>query len=510
MDKVRESLLLKEGYGANSDFATADWLSMALCINRMSENYGHPSREVSLQIMKEAIEKMFTLCNKYTHTTSKGVLLSELVSAYSIRLSETDPKAAMEMTDRMTDMCLKMSEYDMGVDKSFNVTYLTRLTCFMDLSKQISYMDMSFAWNLVARIHITQCGTVAVNSKYPSHPDDFDILMRLAKGIKESIWDRELDNEFALCTAIASKLQLLQKLDFPDKNEAMELIRTYKTLEERSDIHYRKRNTRQSNEIRTIEEDLTRLIKGKPERISREDLEMMIENEEFNTIIDLFKDSSTASPEEFYYYGLALLRNGKASQAYRLYKILSDISNIPEAISQCAKDLTSSDIITLEAQSRAYDLLDVLLSDENGSYRDSEGYSEAAEAYINACTGGHASYDEEHLKKELADRLAPLDETVSEIRFKAASAASLHEFAKEVYQIWQTAGIFARKRALKELRERAGFRLEAHRIGNYVAKTFDLANEAQSEFAKAQQARFKADISYKIKPGIHDQISKIL
>lgn len=330
MDKVRESLLLKEGYGAISDFATADWLSMALCINRMSENYGHPSREVSLQIMKEAIEKMFTLCNKYTHTTSKGVLLSELVSAYSIRLSETDPKAAMEMTDRMTDMCLKMSEYDMGVDKSFNVTYLTRLTCFMDLSKQISYMDMSFAWNLVARIHITQCGTVAVNSKYPSHPDDFEILMRLAKGIKESIWDRELDNEFALCTAIASKLQLLQKLDFPDKNEAMELIRTYKTLEERSDIHYRKRNTRQSNEIRTIEEDLTRLIKGKPERISREDLEMMIENEEFNTIIDLFKDSSTASPEEFYYYGLALLRNGKASQAYRLYKILSDISNIPE------------------------------------------------------------------------------------------------------------------------------------------------------------------------------------
>ena len=32
------------------------------------------------------------------------------------------------------------------------------------------------------------------------------------------------------------------------------------------------------------------------------------------------------------------------------------ISNIPAAISQCAKDLTSSDTLTLEAQSRAYDL----------------------------------------------------------------------------------------------------------------------------------------------------------
>jgi hypothetical protein len=186
------------------------------------------------------------------------------------------------------------------------------------------------------------------------------------------------------------------------------------------------------------------------------------------------------------------------------------ISNIPEAISQCAKDLTSSDIITLEAQSRAYDLLDVLLSDESRSYRDTTGYNEAAEAYINACTDDHASYNEEHLRNELADRLAPLDETVSEIRFKAASAASLHEFAKEVYHIWQTAGIFARKRALKELRERAGFRLESHRIGNYVAKTFDLANEAQAAFAKAQQARFAADITYKIKPGIHEQIHRLI
>lgn len=186
------------------------------------------------------------------------------------------------------------------------------------------------------------------------------------------------------------------------------------------------------------------------------------------------------------------------------------ISNIPAAILQCANDLTSSDILTLEAQSRAYDLLDALLSDECGSYKELKGYTEAAKAFTSACTGLHASYDEELLREELDRRLAPLDEAVSEIRFKAASAASLHEFAKEVFEIWQTAGIFARKRALKELRERAGFRLEAHRIGNYVAKTFDLANEAQAEFAKAQQARFAADISYKIKPGIHEQIHRLI
>ena len=184
--------------------------------------------------------------------------------------------------------------------------------------------------------------------------------------------------------------------------------------------------------------------------------------------------------------------------------------NIPAAIAQCATDLAATGKISLEAQSRAYDLLDSLLSDENRSYTEAKGYAEAAEMFTKAYAKPHAEYDEDALRKELEQKLAPLNEALEEIRFKAASAASLHEFAKEVFEIWKTAGIFARKRALKELRERAGFRLESHRIGNYVAKTFDLANEAQAAFAKAQQARFAADITYKIKPGIHEQIHRLI
>ena len=184
--------------------------------------------------------------------------------------------------------------------------------------------------------------------------------------------------------------------------------------------------------------------------------------------------------------------------------------NIPAAIAQCATDLAATGNISLEAQSRAYDLLDSLLSDENRSYTEAKGYTEAAEMFTKAYAKPHAEYDEDALRKELEQKLAPLNEALEELRFKAASAASLHEFAKEVFEIWKTAGIFARKRALKELRERAGFRLESHRIGNYVAKTFDLANEAQAAFAKAQQARFAADITYKIKPGIHEQIHRLI
>ena len=67
-----------------------------------------------------------------------------------------------------------------------------------------------------------------------------------------------------------------------------------------------------------------------------------------------------------------------------------------------------------------------------------------------------------------------------------------------------------RRRALNELRERAGFRLESHRIGNYVAKTFDLANEAQARFAHAQQQFFRSDVSYKLLTGIYRELYNLL
>ena len=184
--------------------------------------------------------------------------------------------------------------------------------------------------------------------------------------------------------------------------------------------------------------------------------------------------------------------------------------NIPTALSECAADLKSIGSLTLEAQLRAYDLLDAMMEDSEKTYRTSADFAKAAESFIEAVTNQTVEYNEDALKAELESRLAPLEAKVSEARFKAAAAESLHEFAKETYEIWKTSGIFARRRALKELRKRAGFQLESHRIGNYVAKTYDLMNEAYTLFAKAQQAFFSANLSYKIKPGVHQTIKMLL
>lgn len=177
----------------------------------------------------------------------------------------------------------------------------------------------------------------------------------------------------------------------------------------------------------------------------------------------------------------------------------------------CADDMAdalASGTMTLDMQVRAYDLLDMLMAQDTA--QEEEGLRAASEKYLKAFEeAGEALaglFDASELKLEAKRRLQPLESKLNEARFEAASAASLHEFAKETFEVWQTSGVFARRRALRELRARAGFRLESHRIGNYVAKTFDLMNEARTRFAKAQQAVFAADRSYKIKPGIYEEI----
>lgn len=185
-------------------------------------------------------------------------------------------------------------------------------------------------------------------------------------------------------------------------------------------------------------------------------------------------------------------------------------------ILQCIEDM--QDIVaegkySLDAQVKAYDLLEGLAELYDG-VQIPESLKGAAERFRRVYEENAAilslSFDEAALKEEAAERIKPLEEACNEARFEAAAAASLHEFAKEVFEIWQNSGVFARRRALKELRERAGFKLESHRIGNYVAKTFDLQNAAASHFAEAQQAVYKANVAYKIKPEVYGLIAEKL
>ena len=190
-------------------------------------------------------------------------------------------------------------------------------------------------------------------------------------------------------------------------------------------------------------------------------------------------------------------------------------NTLPSLLQQCADDLRKAAqeaAFPVCMQIRAYDALDELLAQEGMGF--SEGVMNAAECFCREYETWGSSveslYDQESLEAQAQSQTESLKAAMNEARFEAASAASLHEFAKEVFDIWQNSGIFARRRALRELRERAGFRLESHRIGNYVAKTFDLMNQAQARFARAQQTVFAAENTYKIKPGIYARLYSML
>lgn len=194
-----------------------------------------------------------------------------------------------------------------------------------------------------------------------------------------------------------------------------------------------------------------------------------------------------------------------------IFVLMEIKSQITTLIEECTTDMRAvleTGVLSLDAQVRAYDLLSYILENECRE----EVAPAAMEEYLSVYDPESLAkaYDEEALKNAVKARMAPLERACTDARFHAASVASLHEFAKETFQTWQTAGIFMRKRALKALRERAGFKLESHRIGNYVAKTFDLMNAAQMDFARAQQALFSADVTYKVQPGVYGRIADLL
>ena len=201
---------------------------------------------------------------------------------------------------------------------------------------------------------------------------------------------------------------------------------------------------------------------------------------------------------------------------------------ISKELVQCTDDMrqaAQSGKITLDACVRAYDLLEKIMDlPDGGSVGPADVYADTVATWCSSLGPAEqfcseyaelsdrldAAFDEASLRAEAQDRLRPFEKALEEAALRSAKKADLHKCAKETFEIWQNGGFLARQSALRKLRSLAGFRLESNRIGNYVAKTFDLMNEAQAEYARAQQALFSANVAYKIKSGLYARIASSL
>ena len=208
--------------------------------------------------------------------------------------------------------------------------------------------------------------------------------------------------------------------------------------------------------------------------------------------------------------------------------LLDVFSMISKEILQCVEDMhlaVQEGKMSLDAQVRAYDLVEKLLDlPDGGTVGPADVFSDTVATWC-SCLGPaeefcaeyarcasdlESVYDEDALLSESASRLESYRKELEQAHKHSLDAADLHQCAKSTFEIWQRGGLFARQRALRTLRSKAGFRLETERIGNYVAKTFDLMNEANAEYARAQQRLFKADASYKVKPGLYARLADVL
>ena len=179
----------------------------------------------------------------------------------------------------------------------------------------------------------------------------------------------------------------------------------------------------------------------------------------------------------------------------------------------CTQDLhniAATGSLSLEAQIRAYDLVERLLGLPSEVYCALGDAEEYCKTYKEKADAIDRAYDEVMLYRQAAACSSKLEAEMNKALESAQEAESLHNLAKRTFETWQTRGYFTRHKALRALRTKAGFRLESGRIGNYVAKTFDLMNEAKMKYAAAQQKFFAANASYKIVAGTHRRIAEIL
>lgn len=201
---------------------------------------------------------------------------------------------------------------------------------------------------------------------------------------------------------------------------------------------------------------------------------------------------------------------------------------ISKELVQCTEDMRQSaqtGRISLDACVRAYDLLEKIMDlPEGGTVGPADVYSDTVATWCSFLGPAEefcaehkrlaavleTAYDSQALMAEAQERLKPLEKALEDAALLSAERTTLHQCAKATFEIWQSGGFFARQSALRKLRSLAGFRLESNRIGNYVAKTFDLMNEAQSAYARAQQTLFSSNVSYKIKPGLYARIASAL
>ena len=160
---------------------------------------------------------------------------------------------------------------------------------------------------------------------------------------------------------------------------------------------------------------------------------------------------------------------------------------------------------------RAYDLLERLTDWENVKYNmqqygkgESAKLQEAMELYCSSyLANGERLYvlmDMEQIRMKAAAFMGPWKRRHNEALEALEKATALWEMAKIAHKAQLEGSFWEKWRTLRQVRRMAGFRLERKRTGNFVSRTFDLMQEAQTRAREAELKLYEHNVEYKCTP----------
>lgn len=168
----------------------------------------------------------------------------------------------------------------------------------------------------------------------------------------------------------------------------------------------------------------------------------------------------------------------------------------------------------------AYSVLERLSDVENLSYRMvqdkewRENFIEEAKRYVELypCCGEvlYRVIGDDQVKMKVAEYMLPYVNKYKEAKEEYEKAEALHLMAKVAHEAQQNGSLWEKWKTLRQVRKMAGFPLERKRTGNFVARTFDLMEEARLKMRNAELKMYEHNVAYKCTPDTYMKIFELL
>ena len=330
--ELKDRQMDKPDKGVDSDDFINEWVLCVWHVYRiLSQNRNQTIEELNVYV-NNAINEMKIHIGRRFCDKKYSVIYSQLICEHVIRLCQENADLAMQMTDDLLDLIIFEETPDDFLNAEVsqkNISFITRVSVFMQLNKHIFYSDISLAWALTSRYYISSVAPQKLNSRYAIFDDEIDTVMKLANSRQDDIWDRQLDPNFVMLTAIYVNLLKGYHENFPDKYRSLKLFDDYRSVMQKAISHYRYFDYVQLQNVEQLYDKFVNAI-AKRRTFQKEELEKLIKEKAYDVIIQNLCGMNNGSKEEFFYLGLAYLRKHLYKESLELYKTLLGIGNLPE------------------------------------------------------------------------------------------------------------------------------------------------------------------------------------